>query len=289
MPRLKAIRNVWPPIARTFFRRAIFAFWDKPAPKLHRKDPSFCLMSSDTAPTYKIEFLAVKLNVRYLKVEPKLDNVIHHKLASTPAVYSTYNATDIKARHIQPGSRSCAFEKIFAGERIPNRIVFAIVVHEAYVGSYKRNPLNFYHYNIEEITLSVDATTLNYRIDVKNNIYMELFTPLACEMGNKDFSTTPNILYTEGLEGTAMFPFDLAPNHSTEDLQPLKVQNVRVELKFSEPLPEAIQLIAFVDNQKFFKSIRTKSFRLFCEFFHAKWNYVLRVCGKCSTKTKYAC
>lgn len=169
-------------------------------------------------------FFVVKLDLRYLRIGPRMHAAIQGKLAGSPTVYSIYDSTDICNRHILTESRSHSFEKKNSNESLPNRIVFALVAHDANVWSYKRNLINFHQYNTEEILPTVDALTVSYRIDVQNKIYMELFSAPASQLGNKDCATSSNIWFDEVLNGTALFPFDLTSNHSNEDLQPTRIQ-----------------------------------------------------------------
>lgn len=69
-------------------------------------------MSPDNTTAYKMDFSEVKLSMKYLEIDPKIEHAIQRKLC-TPAVYNIYDATDIQARHILPRSRSYAFENVF--------------------------------------------------------------------------------------------------------------------------------------------------------------------------------
>lgn len=81
---------------------------------------------------------------------------------------------------------------------------------------------------------------------------MPLFIALGFQLWNKDFNTTPYIRNNSVLKGTAIFPFDLPPNQDTEDIQPARNDNVRLEIRFSNALSEPIQLIAFLEQPRVF-------------------------------------
>lgn len=120
--------------------------------KFFRKDASFSLMSPDLFPSYIINSQEVKLSIRCIEVDTKVHASIEKKLNSMPAIYSIYNAADVRTRHILPVYRSYVFDNFFSGERVLNRMIHAMVSREAYIGSYKRNPVNFHHHNIEEMS-----------------------------------------------------------------------------------------------------------------------------------------
>lgn len=87
---------------------------------------------------------------------------------------------------------------------------------------------------------------------------MELFTALTLQLGNEDSSTAPDIKFNKMLDGTALFLLDFTPIHSTENLQPIRMQDVRVELKFTNSLPEAIHIIAVLQQPKTFQADKNK-------------------------------
>lgn len=179
---------------------------------------------------------------------------------------------------ILPGSRGYVFVNLFSQHSKPN--YFASVARRAYAGSYKRDLINFHHFNIDEILVTVEAITISYCIDVRNKIYVELFTVLA--FGNRELFTSPNIRSTKC---STEQRYSSSISHETTLLKICnrqKKQNLCVELKFSEPLPEAIQLIALLEQWKITISIRTKGSLLSCSVFQCVCDY-FGECAPCDT------
>ena len=131
--------------------------------KLHRKIPSFYLISKDISPSYRLKIQDARLITKFVRVAPPFYKEIEKTLASKPAIYTIYDATDIKTRQIQKGLTSYSIDNFFAGEKLSNRLVFALVDQFAFSGNYRQNPFYFQTFGLEEITLSVDNQTYSYK------------------------------------------------------------------------------------------------------------------------------
>lgn len=228
--------------------------------KLYEKKPSFCLRSPDTFADYWLNLQEVKLRTRYCKVAPKYCEQVQRKLNIKPAVYTIHDATEVRSRQLVAGSRLYTMDNFFNGERIPNRVLFAMVNHDAYIGDYKKNPVNFQHFILEEITSKVDNQLMIYKFDVVKKTYMSLYSALACQWENKDYGCSSDITYEQILLGTTIFPFDLTPNHNTDNIQVPRLQSATLEPRFSAPLKFPVILLVFSEQPRVFHIPKDKQY-----------------------------
>lgn len=228
--------------------------------KLFKKNPSFRLHSPEKKPDNTIFSRDVKLHAQYVKVKQKFHEKVQRHLATRPAVYTIYNAIVVNSRQLVAGSRKYVLVNFFDPDRLPNCVVFAMVSHSAYPGDYKANPLNFHHYNLSEISLKIDYQVMTYKLDASRRIYVPLYFASACQWSSKDFECSTNIKYETILGGTAIFPFDLTPNHSTEDIQMTRLQSARLKFIFSTTLTEPVELLVFSEQPKVFHVDKERKF-----------------------------
>ena len=136
--------------------------------KLYRKQPSFYLLTDDGNTSYRVNIQDARLITKFVKLTPAFQTQFDKIFSTKAATYTIYDATDVKTRQLQKGLQTFSIDNFFAGDKLPNRVVFALVDHFAYSGSFFRNPFNFATFGLEEILLSLDNNTYSYKIDQDN-------------------------------------------------------------------------------------------------------------------------
>jgi hypothetical protein len=214
--------------------------------RLFRKPAAFCLVTpADDSPVFNINLTDIKLQTRHIRVSAKAQAAIERKLATSPATYCNYGGIDVKARTLPKDQKTFALDNFFNSEALPDRVTFALVTQENYLGTLKSTPFTFENFGLQEIALIIDNEVLSYKVDFANGLYMELYTSLYTQLGMKSMDCTPSITYDAVGQALTFFPFDLTATHNTDDLQPIVKKNVRVELKFRTFLTEPLQLLIF--------------------------------------------
>jgi hypothetical protein len=222
--------------------------------RLFRKPDSFCLLTNaDDNTQFEIQLTEIKLHYRYVKPFPKYVNAIEKKLSSTAATYAIYDAFDIRARQLQAGMKSFALDNFFDSQVLPNRVIFALVTDENYLGSLKHNPFHFQSFGLEQISVIIENQTLSYKVDFEHGFYGELFMSLSSQMGMKQFDCSPNIKYADMANGLAFFPFDLTASRDTHNAHISTTKNVRVELNFKNFLTQHLQLLILTESPFMFQ------------------------------------
>ena len=103
------------------------------AVKLHRHKPELCLLSTDTAPAYKITIVDVILDVKKIELNPSVFNAINTVINKKNAQYAITRTTP-KVFTLPRGQQSQHIDNAFLGE-IPKRIAICMMDNDSYNGS----------------------------------------------------------------------------------------------------------------------------------------------------------
>src|SRR5579859_7202032 len=133
--------------------------------------------------------------------------------------------------------------------------MFGFIHHEAYDGSYTRNPFNFQHLDLQRVAVFVNGLsypqipfTPTYE---GNNInygreYDSVFSTLGINHGNRGIEITRD----DYPNGYCLYAFDLTPNMSAADNSILRLKksgNVRIELQFGTRTDAVYMCIVFAE------------------------------------------
>ena len=149
--------------------------------KLYRHKPDICLLSTDTAPAYKITIMDAILYVKKIELTPSVFNAINPVLNDKNAQYAITRTTP-KVFKVPRGQQSQHIDNAFLGE-VPKRIAECMMDNDSYSGNYKKNPLNFQHYNLTSIAISVNGEEIPFK-------------PLKLNFDDKLFVTAYNTLFS---------------------------------------------------------------------------------------------
>lgn len=218
--------------------------------KLTRNRDAFTLMSSTG--TEKIKLLDATLYVRRVTVSPSVLLAHVQALDKAPAKYPV-NRVDIKTITITQGLRDKSIDNLFMNQ-LPQRVVVGFVDNQAFNGDFAQNPFNFQHFNISYLSLMVDGhpvTGQPLSLDFPNGIYMEAYNTLFTGTGIHWKDEGNHLSYEDYAGGNTLFCFDLSPDLSASEphwnLQ--RQGTLRLEVKFSEALPVAVNCIVYAEFQ----------------------------------------
>jgi len=141
--------------------------------------------------------------------------------------------------------RDISHEKLFSGQ-LPTRLVIALVNNAGFNGALDRNPFNFEHFNLMEISVYSDGQQ-QYGIkplttDFTDGLYVRAYNTLFRGTGkifrDEIFRDEGNNLErTVFSRGYALFAFDLTPDLGENNHFNLTKQgSVRLVLKFCDAL-----------------------------------------------------
>lgn len=144
-------------------------------------------------------------------------------------------------------------ENMFLG-RVPNRIIAGFCSNSSFSGALKENCFDFKHFDVSQLTLSVNGKIVNsspLRINYTRDSYMLPFI--------FSFINTGNVLFDDGYmidrvaykQGFALYAFDLTSDLAANEPygSPHQQGNVRLEITFAKPLPYVCNLVVHSETQ----------------------------------------
>ncbi|XP_055357114.1 uncharacterized protein F54H12.2-like [Paramacrobiotus metropolitanus] len=122
---------------------------------------------------------------------------------------------------------------------------------EDFHGSQKKNPFNFQHFNITQISVEVDGQsypTKPYTADFDRKLSLECYDGLLDTLGHRP-SLQGGLPFnrTQYNDGYTIFGFDLTPGHTGRGpLTLIKQGNLSVSVSFGKPLKSTIMMVCML-------------------------------------------
>jgi len=220
--------------------------------KIYPHDSKFYLMYNENLlPT--VEISDVRLYMHRSILNPQVVIAHNKALDNTNARYFI-TRKDVRTALIQKGTLDCYLNNVINGV-IPRKIYIAFVNNDAYNGKPELNPFNFKHYNIRHIACYVDGTQYPHRPytpDFKTKKYMREYFSLFETANQVKYETNIDITRQEYGKGFTIFAFNFTPDLSdgvakSGYVSPVVRGNLRVELKFAQPIQELVTAIIFCE------------------------------------------
>ena len=152
--------------------------------------------------------------------------------------------------HHSRGNLDGNHEKLFTGQ-LPTRFVIGCVDNDASNGSYTKNPYNFKHFALSEISIHLDSNTQPIRpLKPKHasRQYTQAFMSLFSGTGKENRDEGNDITREDYSKCYALYGFDLSPDLAEEGHFNLAKQGtVRVEVKFEAALLNTVIVVAYAE------------------------------------------
>jgi hypothetical protein len=231
--------------------------------KMVRSKPAFCLVSPTADADYKVVLDHASMFIRKVKVSPGV-SLGHAKALEKSSAKYPIDRILCKTYSISPGSWSFMQDNVFLG-RMPKRVIITCVENAAINGQYARNPFLFAHHNVNFLSIYVDGQSvpckpleLNFKSDNYVRAYYSLFSSFDRDRGIY-------LTREEYAKGHVLYAFDLTPDLCDGSHFNLQHQgNLRLELKFSEPLTKTLSVLIYAEFQNVIEI--TKSRHILCDF-----------------------
>ena len=196
---------------------------------LNRSTDSFSLMeignNSDPIEP-KVHLTDVVLKVRKVKVDQAVSDGVERMLKQTPALYPI-RRVECKILTIPEQLPNIRQDNIFSGI-IPKSFVFGLVHVDAYNGTYGKNPYNFQHFGVTNVSLTANGQEIPFKQLTLKYPKAENGEPNPATDDELDFDEAYNTLFSgtgkiysnAGLDitredypgGYALYAFDLTPD-----------------------------------------------------------------------------
>jgi hypothetical protein len=221
---------------------------------LTKSNDAFCLIGGVQR---KVKIISAKFVVRKVKLTDSVALAHAQALEVGTAKYPIKRVV-CKNATVSAGLKDIILERLFTGQ-LPTRLVIALVDNEALNGARDKNPFNFEHFNVSEITVYLSGQGQPVRTikpDYENGriaeAYMSLFT--GTNKINRDEGI--DITSDDYANGYALYAYDLTADLCEGgNFNLIKQGSVRVSLKFSKALERAVSVVAYAELRMFSKSI----------------------------------
>ena len=222
--------------------------------KLIRHDPNFVLMSQKADAKYRINIDEARLYVTVKKIAPHVREAHEQRLLTTNAKYP------MKRSHLlffsRAGGISDLSEPNVVNGVLPTKMVIGLVETDAFNGHIQKNPFNFQHFNISQLSVRKNGQEIPYEplffnfTDADNPQtvmgYFNMMHSLGFWNRNKSNAIDPVNMYKKGY---SLFCVNLNPDMSNGgsrfNLQ--QTGNLHLVLKLKQTTTKAITIVCFLE------------------------------------------
>ena len=173
----------------------------------------------------------------------------HADLMQTTEASYPFKKSEVRAYNGNKGNTEVIIEDPYES-KIPTRFLLGMIDVDSYIGNWRKNPLNFQHYDIQRTAFYIDDESIAkppYKLDPKNGQFiepfMELYSILEKAGEDMDIGIDPN----DFVNGMFILPFDVTPTSAAnmEYLSKKEGGHCRIELQFKKTLPHNIIIITY--------------------------------------------
>jgi len=219
--------------------------------KLTRSKTDFVLINSGNK-TVKMVLEQAILYVRKVKVSPNVLAAHEHGLTTAGNAIYPLQQTEMLSYTVDQGTKNHMQDNLLRGP-LPKLLIFGMVSNDAFNGNMKKDPLSFDHFNLNYMALHRDGECVPYtqplQPDFDNGLVARSYLSMIQSLEMFNCNLNNGITLEEFISGgKTLFVFNLTPDLSASGScgQAYQTANMRLELKFSKSLSEAINVIILV-------------------------------------------
>ena len=214
-------------------------------------DPKFYMEKGESY-DIKVNVSDVTLYVHKAKLSPTIVDAHRRALTIAPAKYPI-TRIEVKQHPIPKGLLDVWLDNLVYGQ-LPRRMFLVLVDNEAFNGSFKKDPFNFQHFNVSHLSCYLDGTqypAIAYQPDFKNKSCIREYIGLYQAL-NQSGTDSHIVMSREDFLSHPIFGFNFAPDLSDGcgmigHVNPIRKGILRLQLRFKEVLPQAINVIAYCE------------------------------------------
>ena len=217
-----------------------------------RNDSIFALEGDSSGSARpRISITQAFLRVRKVKVNTGVE--MGHTIGlQTKNVKYFYRRGKAVRYNVSKGTWDYVKENIFPGGMCPKLLIITLLSQIDYNGENAKNsPFVFKHKHIKRLNVHVDGSSVPYRGGYEPNfntgmVEDEYFRSIVQCAQHMNKNVNNGITFEDFKEGKmTFFLFNLAPDFDVHQKQVFKDVNIRVDLAFSKPLDEAINVFIY--------------------------------------------
>ena len=237
------------PLFLDFFRQGQYLISQtKMRVKLIPSKPEFALNAFGGHKEFKIEFQEVVLYVPRYTLNPSVINGHATGLKRQNAIYPLLHS-EVTTFTIPIGQKSFKKERLFPDEA-PKLLMIAMVDNAAYNGDIAKNPFNFQHFGLNNLTLYRDGVSISGRPFTPNFtngkiIRSYIQTMQTFKYYNSD--DTNGLTLEDFASGYTIFAFDLTAEKdiTATHRQGRNTKNLRLDLTFEKATKTTINVLLY--------------------------------------------
>ena len=133
-------------------------------------------------------------------------------MEETKATYPLKH-TEVRAYNGNKGNTEVTIENPYKS-KIPTQFILGMVDADSYIGNWRKNPLNFKHYDISSAAFYIDNESITkqpYKLNPSDGKFIKPFMELYFILGKASDDVDIGINTENYLEGTFPLPFDITP------------------------------------------------------------------------------
>lgn len=220
---------------------------------LYRSLPEFVIQGK-SGKKYQMVLDSVYLKPYYLECSSGVVAGHARALKSGAKAIYPYTKVNCHSYSIAPGSTHFTFDNIFKGS-LPKRVLCAFVRSDSFSGKFETNPYFFQHFDLTQIELSADGTSMparamTFKFDSEGRDVSTPFLRLYdCVGASNDHVFGNGLGLDDFANGHSIFAFPLAGggiegNH----MEVKKSAAVNIQGTFGKPTPNSVTLIVYSEN-----------------------------------------
>jgi hypothetical protein len=159
----------------------------------------------------------------------------------------------MKTFQIAANMTSATFSNIF-NDKLPRRIVIALVQQDRVTGKYNLNPFKFQHFNLQALTVTVnglpipsDPLTMNYSDRDYQRAYLNTLGALGLDVGNNGLTLTPELWES----AYNLYAFKLVPGPIKASIESTRVRGaVNLSFNFKQATPAPIEILVYSETNR---------------------------------------
>ena len=220
---------------------------------------AFNLMSAANA--YKSNITHASLFVRKVRLNPSV-TLAHAKALEQGTVKYPLKRVVVKTFSVPTGNVGAVQDNLFLSQT-PNRLVIGLVDSGAFNGESARNPFDFATHSLSFLSLYLDGKQVPSKPLQPNfaeDQYVRSYFNLMVASGQANQDTGSNISRDDFAQGFALYSMDLTPSllDDSQLFELVKSGALRMELKFTQPLPRSVTVVVWAEMDSMIEIDRTR-------------------------------
>jgi len=199
-----------------------------------------------------VHITSAKLYIRSKEVNSEVI-VAHREILKEHNFDIPFTQVNMKTFQIAANMTSATFSNIF-NDKLPRRIVIALVQQDRVTGKYNLNPFKFQHFNLHALTVTVnglpipsDPLTMNYNDRDYQRAYLNTLGALGLDVGNNGLTLTPELWES----AYNLYAFKLVPGPIKASIESTRVRGaVNLSFNFKQATPAPIEILVYCETNR---------------------------------------